>query len=130
MREFQTLHPHFLHGADYNPDQWISYPEVLAQDPEMMAQAHCNGMSVGICAWSTLEPNEGEYHFELLDSIIENLAAKGVKTVLATPSASRPRWMAEKYPEVCRVDKSGVREIFNTRHNHCYTSPVYREKVK
>lgn len=129
MKEFQTLHPHFLHGADYNPDQWISYPEILEQDPEMMAQAHCNCMSVGIFAWSTLEPNEGEYHFELLDSIIENLSAKGVKTVLATPSAARPRWMAEKYPEVCRVDKSGVREIYNTRHNHCYTSPIYREKT-
>ena len=35
MKEYQTLHPHFLHGADYNPDQWLAYPEVLAQDPEM-----------------------------------------------------------------------------------------------
>ena len=50
MKEFAALHPHFLHGADYNPDQWLSYPEILAQDPEMMAEAHCNCMSVGIFA--------------------------------------------------------------------------------
>ena len=129
MKEFAALHPHFLHGADYNPDQWLSYPEVLAQDPEMMAEAHCNCMSVGIFAWAMLEPKEGEYHFEELDRIIENLAAKGIKTILATPSAARPRWMAEKYPEVRRVNKAGVREEYNSRHNHCYTSPIYREKT-
>lgn len=129
MKEYQTLHPHFLHGADYNPDQWLAYPEVLAQDPQMMADAHCNCMSVGIFSWAMLEPSEGEYHFEQLDSFIENLAAKGVKTILATPSAARPRWLAEKYPEVRRVDKSGVREQYNTRHNYCYSSPIYREKT-
>ena len=129
MKEFATLHPHFLHGADYNPDQWFAYPEILAQDPEMMQKAHCNCMSVGIFSWAMLEPNEGEYHFEELDRIIENLASKGIKTILATPSAARPRWMAEKYPEVRRVNKAGVREEYNSRHNHCYTSPIYREKT-
>ena len=129
MKEYATLYPHFLHGADYNPDQWLSYPEVLEQDPQMMADAHCNCMSVGIFSWAMLEPREGEYHFEELDRIIERLAAKGVKTILATPSAARPRWLAEKYPEVCRVNKSGVREQYNTRHNYCYTSPIYREKT-
>ena len=86
-------------------------------------------MSVGIFSWAMLEPKEGEYHFEQLDYFIENLAAKGVKTILATPSAARPRWLAEKYPEVRRVNKAGVREQYNTRHNYCYTSPVYREKT-
>ena len=129
MKEFAAAYPHFLHGADYNPDQWLAYPEVLAQDPEMMHDAHCNCMSVGIFSWAMLEPKEGEYHFEELDYFIENLASKGVKTILATPSAARPRWLAEKYPEVRRVNKSGVREQYNTRHNYCYTSPIYREKT-
>lgn len=129
MKEFATLYPHFLHGADYNPDQWLSYPDVLEQDTKMMAQAHCNCMSVGIFSWAMLEPNEGEYHFEEMDRIIENLASQGVKTILATPSAARPRWMAEKYEEVRRVNKAGVREQYNTRHNYCYTSPIYREKT-
>lgn len=130
MKEFATLHPHFLHGADYNPDQWRSYPEVLNQDADMMQQAHCNCMSVGIFSWAVLEPEEGEYCFAYLDRTIEDLAAKGIKTILATPSAARPRWMAEKYPEVRRVNINGVREEYNTRHNHCYTSPIYREKTK
>ena len=95
----------------------------------MMHDAHCNCMSVGIFSWAMLEPKEGEYHFEELDYFIENLASKGVKTILATPSAARPRWLAEKYPEVRRVNKSGVREQYNTCHNYCYTSPIYRKKT-
>ncbi len=129
MKEFAALPPYFLHGADYNPDQWLAYPEILSQDPEMMLQAHCNCMSVGIFSWAMLEPREGEYHFEEFDRIVENLTSKGIKIILATPSAARPRWLAEKYPEVRRVNKAGVRELYNTRHNYCYTSPVYRRKT-
>lgn len=37
--------------------------------------------------------------------------------------------MSEKYPEVLRVGKNRVRNLHGMRHNHCYTSPVYREKT-
>ena len=38
--------------------------------------------------------------------------------------------MADKYPEVLRVDESRHRNLYGLRHNHCYTSPVYREKTR
>ena len=38
--------------------------------------------------------------------------------------------MAHKYPEVRRVRADRVRELYNRRQNYCYTSPVYREKVR
>ena len=47
-----------LHGGDYNPDQWLDYPEVLAEDIKLMKKAHVNCASVGIFAWSKLEPEE------------------------------------------------------------------------
>ena len=117
------------HGGDYNPDQWLEYPEVLKKDIELMKKAGCNAMSVGIFAWSKLEPNEGEFDFEWLDSIINNLYDNGIYTVLATPSGAMPVWMAQKYPETKRVHEDGIRDRFGNRHNHCYSSPVYREKV-
>ncbi len=118
------------HGADYNPDQWLKYPEVLKKDIELMKKSGCNAMSVGIFAWSKLEPQEGIFDFEWLDSIINNLYENGIYTVLATPSGGMPAWMAEKYPEVRRVAEDGVRYRFGNRHNNCYSSPVYREKVR
>ena len=28
--------PAFLHGGDYNPEQWLKYPEILEKDVELM----------------------------------------------------------------------------------------------
>ena len=92
--------PHMIHGADYNPEQWT--PDIWDRDMELMQQANCNEMTVGIFAWSTLEPREGDYDFSLLDTIIEKIGKAGGKVILATPSGARPRWLAEKYPEVLR----------------------------
>ena len=121
--------PHFIHGGDYNPEQWMDTPEIWDRDMELMRQANCNEMTVGIFSWSTLEPREGEFDFSFLDTIIGKIGKNGGKVILATPSGARPRWLAEKYPEVLRVDDQGRREHIRGRHNHCYTSPVYREKV-
>lgn len=123
-------YPHFLHGADYNPEQWIATPEIWDADMRLMQEANCNEMSVGIFSWAMLEPREGEYDFSFLDTILDKVYAAGGRVVLATPSGARPRWMAEKYPEVLRVNANRQRHGFGERHNHCYTSPVYREKVR
>ena len=122
--------PHFLHGADYNPEQWKATPEIWDEDMRLMKLANCNVASVGIFSWAHLEPEEGKFDFEWLDTIMDKLAENGIYAVLATPSGARPAWLSTKYPEVRRVNANGVRILVGERHNHCYTSPVYREKVR
>ena len=122
-----TLNLPFLgHGGDYNPDQWREYPEILNEDIRLMQLAGCNLMSLGIFAWSALEPEEGRYDFDWLEDVLDRLHAAGVSAFLATPSGARPAWMSEKYPEVLRVRPDGGRNLHGGRHNHCYTSPTYR----
>lgn len=48
-----------LHGGDYNPDQWLTYPEVFEEDVRLMKEANVNCVSLGIFAWASLEPEEG-----------------------------------------------------------------------
>jgi len=120
--------PHFLHGGDYNPDQWP--PEVWEEDMRLMKLAGCNAMSVGIFAWARLEPEEGRFDFSWLDRIMDLLAENDAYAVLATPSGARPAWMSFKYPEVLRVRPDRHRNLHGRRHNHCPTSPIYRDKVR
>jgi len=120
--------PHLHHGGDYNPDQWQDRPDILREDIRLMKLAGCNTFSVGIFAWSALEPEEGRFTFDWLDRTLDDLAAAGSVAVVATPSGARPPWLAQKYPEVLRVDADRTRRLYGTRHNHCMTSPVYREK--
>lgn len=119
-----------LHGGDYNPEQWLDRPDILAQDIELMKKARVNTVTLGVFSWSVLEPEEGVFNLDWLADIIHNLYANGIRTILATPSAARPAWLAHKYPEVRRVRADRVRELYNRRQNYCYTSSIYREKVR
>lgn len=118
-----------LHGGDYNPDQWLSYPEVFEEDVRLMKEAGVNCVSLGIFAWATLEPEEGRYELDWMDHIITRLEEEGICVILATPSAAMPHWLTQKYREVMQVQADGHRNLSGKRHNFCYTSPVMREKI-
>ncbi|MBR6753763.1 MAG: beta-galactosidase, partial [Clostridia bacterium] len=61
-----------LHGGDYNPEQWIKMKDTIwPQDMELAKKAGVNTLSVGIFSWSMLEPEEGVYHFEWLDEVMD-----------------------------------------------------------
>jgi beta-galactosidase len=118
-----------LHGGDYNPDQWLDSPEVIDQDFRLFPLAGANAVSIGIFAWTRLEPEDGVYEFGWLDALMDRLAKAGMKALLATPSGAKPAWMSQKYPEILRCQSDRVRDLHGARHNHCYTSPVYRRKA-
>ena len=120
---------HILHGGDYNPDQWTDCPKILDEDMRLMKLSGCNAMSVGIFAWAALEPREGEYDFSFLDKTMDDVYQNGGRVILATPSGARPAWLSQKYPEVLRTNSDRTKRLHGGRHNHCYTSPIYREKV-
>lgn len=119
----------FLHGADWNPDQWLDRPDVIDDDFRLMPLAHCSTFSVAILSWTALQPGPGRFTMDWLADILDRLHAAGRHAFLATPSGSKPAWLAEQHPEICRVTADGLREPWRDRHNHCYTSPAYRRAV-
>jgi beta-galactosidase len=95
-----------------------------------MKLAGCNTMTVGIFSWVMIEPVEGQFEFGWLDTVMDRLYDNGIYVVLATPSGAKPAWLSRAYPEVRRVTIDGHRERHGRRHNHCRTSPKYREKCQ
>jgi len=120
----------FLHGGDYNAEQWLDRPEILAEDIRLMKKAGINVVTLGVFSWSMYEPREDEFHFEWLDKLMDDMCANGIYVILATPSAGKPPWMAKKYPEIMRVRSDRTRLLYGERENHCNSSPVFREKVR
>jgi len=94
-----------------------------------MKEAGINCATLAVFAWARLEPEEGVYEFDWLEDIINTLYENGIHTILATPTGAMPRWLTDKYEEVRKVDRNGVRRIHGNRHNFCPSSPVMREKA-
>lgn len=113
-----------LYGADYNPDQWPE--EVWDQDVRLMQEAGVNIVSLGIFAWSRIQPSEDVWDFAWLDTVIEKLHAGGIDVNLATATASPPPWVSATYPETLPADESGASYWPGSRQHFAPSSPVYR----
>src|SRR5699024_5005973 len=87
-------------------------------------------VTLNVFSWEKIQINEQTYHAEWLDRLIDRLYEAGIYTCLATGTGAHPAWMANKYPEVLRVDFYGRKRKFGGRHNSCPTSPIYREYAK
>ena len=92
-------------GTSWYPEQWQETE--WSKDLALMRDAGMNVVRIVDFAWSSLEPEEGTYRFEWLDSAIELAGSMGFSIVIATPTAAPPAWLTQKYPEVVRVDQSG-----------------------
>ena len=104
-----------LHGGDYNVDQWLDRPDILAEDIRLMKLAGVNVVSLCIFSWSSLEPEEGVYTFEWLDEVMDSMYKNGIYVILATPSAGKPPWLIKKYPDIMRTREHRQRLLYGER---------------
>ncbi len=120
-----TNQPPVLLGAAWYPEQWPE--QQWDKDLALMEAAHIHVVRVGEFAWSTMEPEEGVYHWEWLDRAIADAAKHHIAVVLGTPTAAPPAWLTEKYPETLRVDENGVRAEHGNRQQFSFADEKYRE---
>ena len=115
----------FLIGAPHYPEQVDE--SYWARDAKRIAAAGFNVTRMGEFAWHIFEPREGQFDFSLFDKAIEVSGAEGVKTIMCTPTATPPRWLTAKYPDVLRVDESGRVAGHGSRQHADTCSPAYRD---
>jgi len=115
----------FRFGVSYYPEQWpASYWE---EDARRMQECGVNTVRMGEFGWALMEPREGHYDFSLFDRTIATLGRHGIKTILGTPTATPPKWLTHKYPEVLHVFETGKPANDQSRRYYCYNSTVYRK---
>ncbi|WP_170773499.1 beta-galactosidase [Ruegeria lacuscaerulensis] len=113
-------------GVCYYPEHW---PEVIwAEDAARMVENGLSWVRIGEFAWSRMEPTPGDLQFDWLDRAIDTLGAAGLKVVLGTPTATPPRWMLEKYPDMLAVDADGNPRKFGSRRHYCFSHQGYIEE--
>ena len=89
-------------GVDYYPEQWSE--KRWKTDLELMNKANIKVVRIGEFSWSLYEPQEGEFDFAWMDKILDTLRKYNISAVLCTPSATPPKWMVDKYPQILQED--------------------------
>ena len=60
-----------------------------------------------------------------MDRAISVLADAGLKIILGTPTATPPRWVTKKHPDMYAVDAEGRVLGFGSRRHYCFSHQGY-----
>lgn len=114
-------------GVCYYPEHWPE--DTWATDAALMAETGLTWVRIGEFAWSRIEPAAGDLRWEWLDRAIATLGAAGLKVVLGTPTATTPRWMIDKWPDMLAIDRDNNVRKFGSRRHYCFSHLGYREEA-
>ncbi len=113
-------------GVCYYPEHW---PEAQwATDAALMVASGISWVRIGEFAWSRIEPTPDTFNWAWLDKAIAVLGQAGLKIVLGTPTATPPRWMLKKYPDMLAVDANDQPRKFGSRRHYDFSHQAYREE--
>jgi beta-galactosidase len=102
----------------------------MARDLERMREAGFNMVRMGEFAWHKFEPEENRFEFDWLDEWIGKLGDAGIATMLCTPTATPPRWLTAKYPEVLAQNEAGQTLRHGSRQHASHFSDLFREQSR
>ncbi|KAF0174747.1 MAG: bgaB [Rhodobacteraceae bacterium] len=111
-------------GVCYYPEQWPQ--SQWAEDAQRMADLGLTWVRIGEFAWARMEPTPGKFDWAWLDQAIETLGNAGLRVVLGTPTATPPRWMLTKHPDMLALDQNGQPRGFGSRRHYCFSHRPYR----
>ena len=110
-------------GICYYPEHWPE--DTWATDAARMVDAGLTWVRIAEFAWSKIEPTPGQLQFDWLDRAIETLGRAGLKVIMCTPTATPPRWMLAKHPDMLAHDAQGQPRKFGSRRHYCFSHPGY-----
>jgi len=111
-------------GVCYYPEHWDEW--LWDEDFRRMRELGFSFVRMAEFGWSIMEPEEGEFRFDLFDRALDAAHRHGLKVILGTPTATPPAWLTHRYPEVLNATMEGVPYQHGMRRHYNYNSPVYR----
>ena len=112
-------------GVCYYPEHW---PETMwADDARRMKALGIEQVRIAEFAWSRIEPSPGEYDWGWLDRAVDVLGAAGLEIVMCTPTATPPKWLVDRHPDILAIGADGRPRAFGSRRHYDFSSPTYLE---
>lgn len=114
-------------GVCYYPEHWPE--DMWADDARRMVEAGITRVRIGEFAWSRIKPEPGRFDWGWLDRAVEVLHRAGLGIVMGTPTATPPKWVVDRMPDMIAVDRDGKPRRFGSRRHYCFSHHGYREEA-
>jgi len=113
-------------GTCYYPEHWPNTQ--WEDDAKRMVDLGLALVRIGEFSWSKLEPKPDQLNWSWMDDAIDTLGNAGLAVVLGTPTATPPRWMLERYPDMLALNEEGHTRKFGSRRHYCFSHVPYLEE--
>ena len=111
-------HPQPETGVCYYPEHWH-------KDAAAMVAAGISWVRIAEFSWILMEPEDGVYDFSWLDEAVDILGRAGLKIVMCTPTATPPKWLVDKMPDMLAVDEDGKPRGYGSRRHYSFSHQGY-----
>ena len=115
-------------GTCYYPEHWSR--DIWKSDVIRMVELGLSWVRIGEFSWSKIELKEGELDWEWLDCIVELLRSHKLDIIMGTPTATPPKWVLDKYPDMLAIDELGNVRGFGSRRHYCFSHLGYRKEAE
>ncbi|HBS06082.1 MAG TPA: hypothetical protein DEA96_14035, partial [Leptospiraceae bacterium] len=127
--------PPFTSSESQTSKKIFRAPEIQQKDIHSRIRADLDAMKelgltiirMGEFSWSSVEPEPGKYLPELFLFTLDEALRRSIKVIFCTPTATPPRWLIQKHPEILPVDREGRIIGSGSRRQYNLASAVYRE---
>jgi beta-galactosidase len=115
-------------GVCYYPEHWDEAQ--WQDDATRMAALGLTWVRIGEFAWTRMEPEARATGPWLAGPRDRHAGAAGLKVVLGTPTATPPRWMLTKHPDMLALDREGRPRGFGSRRHYCFSHRAIAPKAR
>jgi beta-galactosidase len=114
-------------GCCYYPEHWPE--DWWADDARRMAEMGLSRVRIGEFAWSRIEPEPGRFDWGWLDRAVAVLHGAGLGVIMGTPTATPPKWLVDRMPDMIARDSLGQPRGFGSRRHYCFSHDGYRQEA-
>jgi beta-galactosidase len=128
--DYISPRPTLTRRVDSGKTEWLTTKERLAEDFKRMVKQNIHTIRMGEFSWATVEPNPGDCKADIFLQALDLAQKHNIEVIFCTPTATPPKWLIDKHPDILPVTRTGQQIPFGSRRHYDFHHPVYLSENK
>jgi beta-galactosidase len=103
----------------------VSWKERIDEDFRRMKNVGLRFVRMGEFSWATVEPEPENFAFERFHAALDLADEHDLGVIFCTPTATPPKWLIDKHPDILPITRQGNRIPFGSRRHYDVCHPEF-----